>query len=52
MVSAALELEAKKLVQPYLNDIAWPTVYLGLACVAAFLGVSYLALIGIIPLWL
>ncbi len=52
MVSTALELEAKKRMLPYLNDVAWPTVYLGFACVAAFLGISYLAFAGIIPLWL
>ena len=52
MLSAAVEREAQRLVQPYLNDVAWPTVYLGLACIASFLGISYLAIAGIIPLWL
>ncbi len=52
MVNAEIEREARTLVQPYLNDVAWPTVFLGVACVGSFLTVCYLGVTGAIPLWL
>ena len=52
MADIAFEKQAQKFVQPHLNDVAWPTVILGLLCVGSFLAVLYMGLAGIIPLWL
>lgn len=53
MISAELEREAQKIVKPYLTQtgVAWPTVFLGFGCVAAFLTVMTLGFMGIMPLW-
>ena len=52
MSDISLERQAQSIVQPHLNDVAWPTVFLGLACVIAFIGVMIMGFTGVIPLWL
>ena len=44
--------QALGLVRPYLGMVAWPTVFVAVAIVAAFATVTTLGAIHIIPLWL
>jgi beta-carotene hydroxylase len=44
--------EALGLVKPYLGMVAWPTVFVAIAIVAAFATVTTLGAMYIIPLWL
>lgn len=43
---------ANKLIRPYQGMVAWPTVIMGLAIVAAFITVIALATMRVIPLWM
>jgi beta-carotene hydroxylase len=47
-----LDDEARPIVAKYTGEMAWPTVFLGIADIAAFVLVLYLAISGAIPLWL
>ncbi|MEC9369456.1 MAG: fatty acid desaturase, partial [Pseudomonadota bacterium] len=40
-----------KIVMPYQGMVAWPSVFLGLGLVSAFLAVCALGATGVIPLW-
>jgi beta-carotene hydroxylase len=44
--------QALGLVRPYLGMVAWPTVFVAIAIVAAFATVTTLGAMHIIPLWL
>ena len=44
--------QALGLVRPYLGMVAWPTVFVAVAIVAAFATVTTLGAMHIIPLWL
>ena len=43
--------QALGLVRPYLGMVAWPTVFVAVAIVAAFATVTTLGAMHIIPLW-
>src|SRR5262245_19669286 len=44
--------QALGLVRPYLGMVAWPTVFVAIAIVAAFATMTTLGAMHIIPLWL
>jgi len=50
--NAAADRQALGLVRPYLGMVAWPTVFVAIGIVAAFVLVTTLATTRIIPLWL
>ncbi len=50
--NANADREALKLVKPYQGMVAWKTVWVAAAIVAAFALVTTLATMRIIPLWL
>jgi beta-carotene hydroxylase len=50
--NAPADRQALTLVKPYQGMVAWPTVLLAFGILAAFVLVTTLATMGIIPLWL
>jgi beta-carotene hydroxylase len=50
--NAPPDRQALGLVRPYLGMVAWPTVFVAIGIVAAFVLVCTLATLRIIPLWL
>jgi beta-carotene hydroxylase len=50
--NAPPDRQALSLVKPYQGMVAWPTVFLALAIIAAFILVTALACLHLIPLWL
>src|SRR6476469_9337279 len=50
--NAPADRQALTLIKPYLGAVAWPTVFVALAIVAAFATVTTLGAMHIIPLWL
>src|SRR6188472_2964375 len=50
--NVSADRQALGLVKPYLGMVAWPTVFVAIAIVAAFATVTTLGAMHVIPLWL